>query len=48
MVLFLIGLFIGIVFGFIVCAVLSASRREEEIFERTLKEDEIRDTPANH
>jgi len=46
MVAFILGLCIGVVFGFIVCAVLSASRREEEIFERTLRE-ETEDTTGN-
>lgn len=47
MVAFILGFIIGIVFGFIVCAVLSASRQEEQIFERTLKEDQ-EDTTDHH
>ena len=39
MVAFILGFLIGVVFGFIVCAVLSASRQEEEMLERMSKEE---------
>ena len=47
MVAFIIGLIIGIVFGFLVCAVLSASGREEEMRERMPKEEK-EDTTTCH
>lgn len=39
MVAFILGLLIGVVFGFIVCAVLSASRQEEDILDRMQREE---------
>lgn len=39
MVPFILGLLIGVAFGFVVCAVLSASRQEEKMFDRMLKEE---------
>ena len=44
MIGFILGMLIGIAFGFIVCAVLTASRREEEILAKTLRDDEEEDT----
>lgn len=49
MVAFILGLLIGVAFGFVVCAVLSASRQEEEILDQIQKEEieEIEETADN-
>lgn len=39
MVPFILGLLIGVAFGFVVCAVLSASRQKEKMLDRMLKEE---------
>ena len=47
LVTFVLGMIIGIAFGFIVCSVLTASRQEDEISKRTLKSEET-DNTTNH